>query len=314
MYRLGFGTTAVSLMLVLHGCDDTRSMSGVDAGERQDAQIVSPDASSPDASSPDPDAGTPPTTRNPDVPIKNGGDPSWDVMSFVALNIVADEVGRITRVFAVVRNDDPSLTLCSLSPDLHLIDGSGTDLGFIGLVVTGAPMVTSLVASCVPPGGIGLAYGNTSGALDLSTIARLEVTWWGSGSTTAVPYADVANEGQAVIDPYGGGSYFALEGTLRVVSGTVHNPGVFVFPMVDGLPMDQLIERQLGDFGAGSTLPYTTTATQTPFTEYLVALDYRDPSPIYGDGPELREALGARDRFDSIREANERRDLVRLAQ
>ncbi|MGE0786935.1 MAG: hypothetical protein AB7S26_14780 [Sandaracinaceae bacterium] len=302
-----------ALTFVLGACDDGATPGddggGSDGGRSRDASARDSgavDAAARDAAS-GADAGAPGPSVHPDVPLVNGGDPSWDSMVFEALNIVPDEIGRITEVFGIVRNDDPTLTLCSLSPDLHLIDSTDTDLGFIGLVVTGAPMESAIVASCVDRGAIGLVYGNVSGVVDLTTIARMEVFWHGSGSTSAVPYGDVVSEGEMLVDPYGSGNYLALAGTLRVNAGTIHNPGVEVLPIVDGLPITHLFQRELADFGPGSSWTYRTTAVEADFTEYRVAYDYREPFPIYADTPEVRVALSARDRFDALRRANEDR-------
>ncbi len=311
MYRSIFA--AFASLLIVSGCDGDSSL---DAGAG-DAGPASGDGGGSDAGTGTDagggDAGAPAPMIVPDVPITNGGDPSWDVVVIEALNIVSDEVGRITNVYGIVRNEDPTLALCSLSPDLHLYDASDTDLGFIGLTVTGAPMQTSIVASCVDSGEIGLVHGSISGVLDLSTIARLELIWFGSGSDTAVPYGDVTSEGEMIVNPFGGTRFFAVEGTVRVSAGMIRNPGVEVMPIVGGLPIARLTDRMLMDYGPGSTYDYTTTSVEAAFTEYRLALDYRAPSAVHEDTPEVRAAMAARDRFDAIRSANAARALPRLA-
>ncbi|GAB5544690.1 MAG: hypothetical protein SangKO_044500 [Sandaracinaceae bacterium] len=303
------------------GCDGGRPMSPVAPDDEVltfDAAMLARDAgpASPDATRPGPrDSGVDPVDPDsgvqrpfhPDVPAVNVGHPSWDVMELQAFNIVADDIGRITEIFMVVRNRDPVLTICSISLDIDVLDGSGTRMAFIGLTFDGQPMETSLVAACVPPGGVGLGYGNASGVLDVPRVARLDMTWFGAGSETARPYGDVRNEGETIVAPYGGETFWAVEGRLRIVSGRIRNPAVTVLPLIDGLPVDQLRDITLGDFSPGQMFDYTTTAHEGRFTEYLSALDYRDPYPVVAETPEGQEALRAFERRQRVRDEGQRR-------
>ncbi|MCB9594611.1 MAG: hypothetical protein H6719_17895 [Sandaracinaceae bacterium] len=226
----------------------------------------------------------------------------------MTFNITVTPTGDLTEAYFVVRNDDPLLSLCSVSGEVAMIDASGGSLGSFFVSYDSQVMEAFGIAlTCIAPGGIALGYGNASGSALLDRVAELHYVFNGDGYDTTVPYADVRNEGLAVIDPYGGGMYWALSGTLRVVTGSIRSPDVTVFPIVGGLPIDDLGHIELATFGAGDRLPYTTTAAETMFSEYFVTVDYRAPSPVVADTPELRRAILDRDRRDAIREANRAR-------
>ena len=78
------------------------------------------------------------------------------------------------------------------------------------------------------------------------------------------------------------------------------------FETNDG-PVHALRDITLGDFSPGQMFDYTTTAHEGRFTEYLSALDYRDPYPIVAETPEGQEALRAFERRQRVRDEGQRR-------
>ncbi|MBX3268984.1 MAG: hypothetical protein KF729_01915 [Sandaracinaceae bacterium] len=242
----------------------------------------------------------------------NVGNARWDVISFVALNIAVD--GTLTEVFVVVRNDGPVDHLCSPSAEMAVMGEGDRNLGTFYLSFDGQVQdVLGIALTCIPPGQIGIGYGNTSGAVAVGSATEIRYVFNGDAYSSARPWADVRNEGSAVVDPFGGGSFWALRGALRHVSGNaIRNPEVTVLPMVDGLPIARLQSIELVTVRPGDSLAYTTTSTETRFVEYLAAIDYRAPPSVVLDTPELRAAVASRDRRAAIRDANAARRGTRL--
>lgn len=294
-----------ALVLALAGCEDgrTRADSGTidqDAGGGQgDAGDAPPDA-----------GGEPSPGRFPDVPLVNVGHESWNIVTFETFNIVVNDTGSLTEAFFVVRNTDPVLNLCSVTGQIGLFDAAGNGLGTIWMSYDSRVMqIFDFAVTCIPPGEIALGYGNASGALRLDDVAEIRYVFSGDGYEDAVPYGVVNNENMQVVDPYGDGTFWAVSGTLEVVSGNITNPDVTVFPRVGGLPIARLFDVNLGDFRPGDRIDYRTTAIETMFTDYWFTLDYREPSAIVVDTPEARRLLENRERRRRIRDENEARRL-----
>ena len=82
-------------------------------------------------------------------------------------------------------------------------------------------------------------------------MTAIDFSFRGIGGPTTV-FATVANEGVTVVDPYDGGLYYALRGTLRVVSGNLRNPrATFLALDAAGLPIAQLSKTEIGTFSTG---------------------------------------------------------------
>lgn len=306
---------SVALALALAGCDGgppplrvpgdevltfDAAMIGYDGGRAVPARDGGPADAALDAGE------TPGVARgfHPDVPATHVGHESWEGLSLQALNIVPSETGRITQIYTVIRNDDPTLALCNLTLDIDVMDDAGSQIAFLGLTVDGEPWIDTIVSSCIPPrGGLGIGYGNASGVLDLSRVAELRYVWFGYGSETARPTHAIRNEGARIVAPYGGDTHWAVEGQLEVVEGRVRAPQVTVMPIVDGLPVNELIHIELGNFSAGQRIDYQTTAHEGLFTTYLSSVRYREPPSITVDSPEAPAEREARERHDQRREA-----------
>lgn len=294
---------AAALLLVCAGCDDGRTMLGTDSG------------TPPWDGESDTDAGPGPLASNrfPDVPLVNVGHESWNVVSFEAMNIVVNDTGSLTEALVVIRNNDPVVALCSVSGTIGLLDANGAGLGSFFVSYDSRVMqIYDIVLTCIPPGGIGLGYGNASGAARLEAVAEIQYQFNGSGYEGVVPYGDVRNENMEIVDPYGDGSYWVVSGTLRVVSDTILNPSFTVFPKVGGRPIDKLSDINLGTYGPGRRIDYRTTSAQTMFSDFWSALDYRAPNAVHADTPEVRQVLVDRELRQRIRDENEARRLHRF--
>jgi len=262
------------------------------------------------------DAGGP-VDGYPDVPRTHVGHPDWNLLTLVSHNVVQDPVTDFEQILLVVRNDHPSVTFCSVRFRFEVFDASGTSITWRSGTFDGDPRrIFSIDAGCIPPGTLGLGYGNSSWSMALEDVASIQYSFQGSGGTApdVRPIATIANENRTIVDPYGGGMYWAVDGDLRVVSGSIRNPDVTVFPLdARGLPFDSIGQIDLISLYAPATWPYTTTAVQATFTDYLLAHSYSGTSSAVAlDTPEARDAAAQQDAFDSVRqEAQARRRAAR---
>ena len=319
-------TTLVLFAVVLagFGCGgDRRTARPDDGGDVGDGGPVS-DAGTADAnaggeSDSGPmavDAGAP-IDGFPDVPRMHVGHPDWNLLTLVSHNLVQNPSTGFEELLLVVRNDHPTMTFCSVTSRVEFFDASGTSITWRTGTFDGEPRRSFGVdAGCIPPGVTGLGYANSSWSLPIGDVARIEYFFNGAGSSGSdvVTIATVLDEGRTIVDPYGGGTYWALRGTLRVVSGSIHNPDVTVFPIDSrGLPFDSLSHIELVDVLAGSSWPYETTTAKSPFTEYLLAHSYRGTgAPLVIDSPGARIALEQRDSFEALRSEAHSRRIHRL--
>jgi hypothetical protein len=316
--RNATGLVFVMCALVVGGCGDDRRRvapdgggTTPDAGSPRDSgsEIDAGDLGGPDDGSVGVDAGAP-IDGFPDVPRMHVGHSDFNLLTLVSHNLIQNPTTGFQELLLVVRNDNPTLTFCSVISRFEFFDASGTSITWLTATFDGEPRrAFGVEANCIPPGVVGLGYANASSSLPVDDVARIDYYFNGAGSTAAdnVNIATVTDEGRTIVDAYGGGTYWALRGTLRVVSGSIHNPDVTVFPIDGrGLPYDSLGDIELLDVYAGSSWPYETTAAESRFTDYLIAHSYRGTgAPVLIDSPQTRAALGQRDRYEALR--NEQR-------
>ncbi len=323
-------TSGFALMIALFvaGCgDDRRPSTTSDAGSRDagsrdggegpvDEGFVERDGGREEDAGPKVvDAGGP-VDGYPDVPRTHVGHSDWDFITVVSHNLVQDAATDFEQLYVVIRNDHPTNTFCSMILRFEFFDAAGASITFRTGGIDGIPRrIYSIDTDCLPPGGIGLGYGNSSWSLPIEDVARIDFTFSGSGATpidVSEPANGVVNEGLAIIDPYGGGTFAAVRGTMRVVRGSIRNPDITVFPIdARGLAYDELTDIELITVSTGSTWPFTSTGA-TPFTEYLFAYSYSSGSaPLLRDTPEVQAAIAQRDQHALVR--NEMRARRRVS-
>ena len=310
---------ALAMALVVAGCgDDRRPGTTPDAGSRDggeglvdeglvDEGLVERDGGrEDDAGSAVADAGGP-VDGYPDVPRTHVGHSDWNFITVVSHNLVQDAATDFEQLYVVIRNDHPTNTFCSMIFRFEFFDAAGASITFRTGGIDGIPRrIYSIDSDCLPPGGTGLGYGNSSWSLPIDDVARIDFTFSGSGafpSDVSEPANAVINEGLAIVDPYGSGTLAAVRGTMRVVRGSIRNPDITVFPIdARGLAYDELIDIDLITVSTGSTWPFTSNAA-SPFTEYLFAYSYSSGSaPLLRDTPEVRAAIAQRDQHALIRD------------
>ncbi|MBZ0116940.1 MAG: hypothetical protein K8H88_08095 [Sandaracinaceae bacterium] len=252
-----------------------------------------------------PDAGVMIRDHYPDVPIVHVGHADFAPLRLVAFNIAQNR--SLEEVFIVLRNEG-SITYCSTTFDVDYLDAGGNRLRR----VLGTTRDTSLNAygyasDCIPPGTEALGYGNASYLADLDRVARIEYFFSGSAPADLSSFATVRELGASVVDPYGGSTYRAVQGTLLISGGSVRNLSIWAFPNgADGLPFAQLIDADLATRSAGSQYAYTTTSTETPFTTFRMAVSFRNTTTgIVADSPGARAALEAQRRYEEVARAVE---------
>ena len=248
------------------------------------------------------------------VPRTDTSHSDWAPVRVVAFNIVQNRETNFEEAFAVIENTSATETFCTVSADFVLKSATGTTLYTARVLFDSSPRILFGAASdCLAPGAQALGYGNRSALTPLDRVTVIDFSFRGIGGPTMV-FATVANEGVTVVDPYDGGLYYALRGTLRVVSGNLRNPrATFLALDASGLPIAQISKTEIGTFSAGNTLPFTTTATRLPFTRYLSAHSFREAtSPIVQDSPEAQRAHElAVERQQLQAEIDARRDAAR---
>ena len=110
------------------------------------------------------DAGGP-VDGYPDVPRTHVGHPDWNLLTLVSHNVVQDPVTDFEQILLVVRNDHPSVTFCSVRFRFEVFDASGTSITWRSGTFDGDPRrIFSIDAGCIPPGTLGLGYGNARAA------------------------------------------------------------------------------------------------------------------------------------------------------
>jgi hypothetical protein len=241
------------------------------------------------------DAGPVVPARFPEVPLVHVGHVDFSPLTIVTHNVTQDETGGLEEVYVVVRNDG-AVAFCSVVFDVLYFDSAGVQLARIGGTLTGASRQTSsgLQVSCILPGATALGYGNSSYLVDLERVARMDYYYAGSAPASLSVFAVVSYENLEIVAPYGGDTFKAISGTARVVSGSVRNPQVKIFPTnAAGMPLDQLIDIELATYSNGSSRPFTTTATEAPFTTYLMVDEFRNGAFAIVAEPTGADAIAA---------------------
>ena len=161
---------------------------------------------------------------------------------------------------------------------------------------------------------IALAYGNSSTLHRLDDVTRIEVTYSGFGGTAGYrTFAVVTHEAQSIVDPYGGGLYYAVQGTMRVASGTIVNPDITVFPInTAGMPLDRIQDIELLTLRGPATWNYRTTGYEGTFTSYRYVTSYRSPSSVLPATPSDMEHDEQERRWQEARDAARERIGLRL--
>jgi hypothetical protein len=314
-------STLVTIGWVASGCDSRGVVSDAMVGGAEggiltfDAAMLGRDGgpATRDSGTLPVDGGVPPVDAGgpldgfPDVPRSHVGHADWNPLTLLQHSVVQDTDTDYEQILIVVRNDHPTVTFCSVVFRLEFFDSSGTSITFRTGTIDGDPRrIFSTDANCIPPGAIGLGFGNSSWQVPLERVARIEYYFNGSGGSGADvrTIAVVTDEPASIVDPYGGGIFSAVRGGWRVIGGSLRSPNVTVFPLDGrGLPYDNLEQIDLIDVYAGSTWSFTTTATEIPFTSYLSARSYRGTSSFaVVDTPEVRGALEARDEHERVKQ------------
>jgi len=245
---------ALVIALFVAGCgSDRRPATATDAGARDgggvvvDEGLVARDGGGGGEEDAGPvlvDAGGP-VDGYPDVPRSHVGHSDWNFITVVSHNLVQDVATDFEQLYVVIRNDHPTNTFCSMILRFEFFDAAGASITFRTGGIDGIPRrIYSIDSDCLPPGGTGLGYGNSSWSLPIEDVARIDFTFSGSGalpSDVSEPANGVVNERLAIVDPYGSGTLAAVSGTMRVVRGSIRNPDITVFPIdARGLAYDEL--------------------------------------------------------------------------
>ena len=252
--------------------------------------------------------------RYPDVPVVHTGHADFSGLTVLTHNFIQSETGRLEEMLVVIRNDG-TLTLCSVLISASLMSGAGSIGSHTG-TMDATPLVSpsGFSSDCLRPGDIALAYGNSSTLHRLDDVTRIEVTYSGFGGTAGYrTFAVVTHEAQSIVDPYGGGLYYAVQGTMRVSSGTIVNPDITVFPInTAGMPLDRIQDIELLTLRGPATWNYRTTGYEGTFTSYRYVTSYRSPSSVLPATPSDMEHAEQERRWQEARDAARERIGLRL--
>lgn len=226
------------------------------------------------------------------VPRTDTSHSDWAPVRITAFNVMQNEATNFEEVLVIIENTSRTETFCTVSATFLLKDASGATLTTSNTIFDGSPRTLfGSGANCLPPGEQALGYGNASRLTPLDRVTRIDFSFRGIGGDTTV-FATVVDEGVMIVDPFGGGTYSALRGSMRVTSGSLQSPSITFFPLdSNGLPIARLNWIEITTLRTGATWPFTTTTTQLPFTRYVVAHAYRPTSSgIVIDSPEAQHA------------------------
>jgi hypothetical protein len=176
--------------------------------------------------------------------------------------------------------------ICYAEFSLSVKNASGTEIMTNGGFAKAARYTTSsagLLASCIPPGGKGVALDNylePEAPPSTADMRRLDITLTGLDSGVAPsPLEPTVSATSVVRDTLG----YAVRGTLHAVQ-SIDFPSVDVFPRSNaGYLLDWLNARYL-DGGARYTLPggedwtFTTDTHEGTFSTFAMFTDFLAPS------------------------------------
>ena len=256
------------------------SDSGVDGGARGEVSVPA------DSASPDTTPALPAFLSDPSgasyVNVKpDSGEGLVLVSSRFSEKPSGDDYFR--NWFGEVRNTGSKIH-CYARVKVSLKDSSGTEIATFNPFADTAPFrlgTSTLSTPCLAPGGRGAFYANgfSTTAANVSSIRRIEVEFSSMESPEAVPdpVAPVLESAMVASTSLG----YRVSGTLRARE-TINNIGIDVYPLVGGVPYEQLSATNLDEVAKGATWAYETRGITMPFTEFMQFPSYiRGPSTAF---------------------------------